>query len=474
MDTGRSKKTAQWFYSNVFQEEAIAPRAAAPTEQLPSLLRTARSLESGLHHQWQTRDAIFLKQAKLLVSYEDDYAFSKDVVRYYPTYQSLSDQELRGYFSWRTKLRKGSLYKTSLSFAFLYIYELLNGIGVNGPVEGYEKLQTFRTQYGTLDERVLPYLNQWLEDYVVYYGLDPKLLADTPQGILQRHIATLEQIALQSDTAIVKATRELAPKWLNRSKFYAAHQADCDEVIAAVLRRVSNHYENTCKKTFVEQYFGLCREIPVQLFPSAVFCDPEKRKHWEYAIDPSWVYRCQNSLWSVKKRNLPQKSRMEDLLKTIDGVMRQEYGASPIQCPVDTKWLLAIIREETNALCARKKAAEKNRITIDFSRLSAIRRDADMTREKLLTEEEMEEETPHDVIPPNVETLPLGDGEYRLLQCLLYDRPLTWVQAEGHLLSVLTDKINESLFDHFGDCVLDDSPALIDDYIDELKEMVFP
>ena len=116
MDTNRMKKAAEWFYSTVFRDEAIKPRTYAPAEKIPSLLRTARSLENSPNNAWQSRESIFLKQAKLLVNYEDDYAFEGSVVRYYPTYQALTDQELRGYFSWRTKLRKGDIRKTSLSF----------------------------------------------------------------------------------------------------------------------------------------------------------------------------------------------------------------------------------------------------------------------------------------------------------------------------------------------------------------------
>lgn len=42
------------------------------------------------------------------------------------------------------------------------------------------------------------------------------------------------------------------------------------------------------------------------------------------------------------------------------------------------------------------------------------------------------------------------------------------------MMSVLVDGINEKLYDEFMDSVLDDTPALVEDYIDELKEMVHP
>ena len=41
-------------------------------------------------------------------------------------------------------------------------------------------------------------------------------------------------------------------------------------------------------------------------------------------------------------------------------------------------------------------------------------------------------------------------------------------------MSVLVDGINEKLYDTFMDSVLDDTPKLIEDYIEDLKEMVKP
>ena len=82
MDTNRMKKAAEWFYSNVFRDEAIRPRAPQSAERLPSLLRSARSLESGISGTWQSREALFVKQGKLLANYEDDYAYDGNVLRY--------------------------------------------------------------------------------------------------------------------------------------------------------------------------------------------------------------------------------------------------------------------------------------------------------------------------------------------------------------------------------------------------------
>ena len=111
MDSRRMKHAAHWLYGHVFQDEPIQPKTVPKAENVPSLIRTSRSLESSLCNNWQSRESIFLKQAKLLANYEDDFEFYDNVVRYFPTYQSLTDRELRGYFSWRTKLRLGNIQK---------------------------------------------------------------------------------------------------------------------------------------------------------------------------------------------------------------------------------------------------------------------------------------------------------------------------------------------------------------------------
>ncbi|MBQ8835405.1 MAG: TerB N-terminal domain-containing protein [Oscillospiraceae bacterium] len=490
MDTNRMKKAAEWFYGNVFKDEAIRPQAARPAEKTPSLLRAARSLENSPERYWQARESIFLKQAKLLASYEDDYPLPGELVRYYPTYQSFTDQELRGYFSWRTKLRRGQLQKASLSFAFLYIYELINLAGVSDAAEGYQKLTQFRDDYGKIDPRILIYLESWLKDFVVYYGLDANLLADMPQVVYDRSITVLDHIQNQEPAKIIYAIKQLSPKWLERSKFYSQHREDMDRVIVSVFRRISDHYAARCKKTMVEQYFGKPAEFQVRLFETAVFCDPLKKRNCEYALDERCVYRCKNGLWTVR-RHVPQRSsqKLGDLLKTIDAIMREEFRyGHPIKWEMDTKWIVKIIRDETQALLtekraaeAKKKAAEAKKITIDYSQLEKIRQDAAITREKLTVDEELEEETPEETPPvlpePPADTggdTPLAPAEYRLLQCLLYGRDYSWVHTEGYMLSVLSDSINDKLYDMFLDSVLDDTPELVEDYIDDLKEMVHP
>jgi len=495
------RNAAEWLYGSFYKDEAIRPKALQPQEKLPSMLRTARSLENKPGNHWQSRESVFLKQAKLLVSYEDDYAFSANVVRYYPTYESLTDQELRGYFSWRTKYRRGNVQKTSLSFVFLYIYELINQIGIHSPEVGYEKLLSLRDTYGTIDGSILSYLDRWMVHYVVYYGLDQRLLEQLPRVRFDRCISLLEHIEEHSTPEIVDALTTLSPKWLGRSKFYASNKSDMDTVIARVMKRIVRHYNN-CKRGFGEQFFGPLGTYEVRLFDTAIFCDPLDRRIYEYIVDDRCVYRCRNGHWTVTQHSLPPKpnTKLGDILKTIDALLREATGyGHPVRPEVNTKWLLKIIREEIDTLLAEKKAAEKKKLKLDFSQLDKIRRDAAVTQDKLTVEEEEpepEEVSLRESLPffPGEESAqpavlseeeitepaapyqdcPLTETEYRLMKSLLYGHDLQWVHGEGHILSVLLDSINDKLYDIFLDTVLEDGPCLVEDYIDELKEMVTP
>ena len=66
----------------------------------------------------------------------------------------------------------------------------------------------------------------------------------------------------------------------------------------------------------------------------------------------------------------------------------------------------------------------------------------------------------------------LSEDELRLLRSLLHGEELGWLREKGLMLSVLTDSINEKLFDEFVDTVPDDTPDVIEEYRRELKEIL--
>ena len=78
----------------------------------------------------QENSKIFYEQGRFMEDFEDDYEKEVPFSAYFPSYQMMGYEQLRTYFTWRTRLRKGEITDTSASYLFLYLYELLNQIGV--------------------------------------------------------------------------------------------------------------------------------------------------------------------------------------------------------------------------------------------------------------------------------------------------------------------------------------------------------
>lgn len=467
-----------------YTDEPIYHREKTPEEKLPAPLQAARSLEKGAARMYQNRRSLFLNQAKLLEFYKDNYEGEYISHCYYPTYDLLSNRELRSYFAWRTKVRNGDIQPSCSCFAYLYLYELINGIGTGTPVEGLHKMDDFAAAYKEYESSLINYYANWRKSYIIYYNLSDSFLEGEEREGEEAHMAVLDSAQEQTDDAIAAAVKQLAPGWLNRSKFYKTHQTDMDRVIVQVLRRMHQHYSTRSKRTFSEQLFGSRETYPVDLFCHAVFCDPLRHENSRYYITDSHYYECRNGYWTETSCFIDSHKRrkLEDLMKTIDASLRVALNdGKPIKSPSQLKWVTKVIEEEVAALLETQKQqeAEARRVQIDYSALAQIRREAAITQEKLATEEELEEEVPPAVQPPppQPEALPgdcpLDKTQYRLMQNLLYGGDTSWVQREGKMVSVLLDSINEILYDVFQDAVIEDQ-QVVEDYIDELKEMVKP
>ena len=487
----------------VYRDEPIQrPADTSTVEKLPKLIRAMRSIAQ-VSGRFQPREEIFVKQARLMEHYEDDFIFDGTVTRYYPTYESLSDVELRGYFAWRTQVRRGNIKHASLTFAMIYAYEILHLIGCRDAADGYGKLMELGFEFGSMEPGLYSYLPAWTYGYVIYYDLDPEYLSDSSYyrdmklqdeaivAVLSRDVYPVEEAA--SGLCALSSYR------LERSKFYRTYMTDMSTVIMHVIARVSDYYEKHRKRDFSSDYLGHeCRRL-TRLFPGAVFHASTPEEDRVYTLNPVRSYECTGGAWYVLayERDLKQAQRLGVLLRLVDHRMRAHEGFQQIKPPKKiTKWLAKIVDEEIEGFFAEKKAMEAHRIDIDLSQLGRIRADAAITRERLIVAEEEEEVAAPISTPGSRETVsaellaanhetPRGDAdasrdafdthlaapELHLLRDLLTGAPLSWVHTEGHILSVLVDVINEKLYDAFADAVIEgDPPAVIEDYREELIE----
>lgn len=476
--------------AKVYTDEPIIRTASRMKNYLPDEYRAMRELEKTADAIRNSPAWLFYHQGKLMEHFREDFPFSDRVTCYYPTYQQLSDHELRGYFSWRTKYRDGVIERTSTSFAFLYIYELLNLIGVSSPAEGFQKLSEFRERYAHWDETILRYLNIWMNDFVVYYGLDASLLNQEDSDFGDQ-LAVLQTCEEHSDEEIFAAISRFASYNIERSKFYQEFSDDLRYVAVAVYKSMSMLYAKARKNSYFTHLFGQLSASYYPMFRSAVFHHPKRHADTVYTINQFYRYACSNGIWSCERYYFSGKNReLGDILHYIDARMRVVYGyKAQLKEQTVTKQVMKFVEDALGALTAEKKKREAAKIVIDVSKLQGIRTASEITRDKLIVEEEEEEcsvpEAASPVEEKTVEPPPtqpegrdfgLTDGERAILRCLIDGTDANSVARQnGLMLSVAVDSINEKLFDEFGDTVIvfeGDAPTVIEDYFDDLKGII--
>lgn len=469
--------------SLLYRDEPILKTAAQMERYLPPAYREMRALARTPEAYQHSTAWLFYQQGKLLAEHTDDFAYKGEFQRYFPTYQGMNDQQLRGYFSWRTAVRNGEIKKTETSFAFVYIYELLHCIGVASPQQGFFRLRDFWDAYRGFAPFLDRYLSQWMRDFVVYYGLDSTLLDTLPDAASDKALLTVLEHRSHDETALFDALCALSSYALQNSAFYKRYPEDVQHVACAVFDALSIHHETKCKNTLCERLFGRKTACPYMMFGSAVFYDHIRYSDYSYSINPIHTYSCRGGSWLCEKYygNRGKNKELGHILKTVDRLMRDAYGFSQSLCDENTtKLLTGIVKKEIAKYLEEKKKAAARRVDIDLSKLEGIRVAAAQTRDKLLVEEITEdiEVTASEMLLQPVNNTALSDMEYRFVQCLLYGGDYHAVLAENSvMLSMVADSINEKLYDMIGDTVIDfdgDTPLLIAEYLDELKGWIQP
>lgn len=469
--------------SKVYRDEPILMTAAQLESCTPPKYLEMRKIAKSSDFYYATEARIFYAQAKFMEDFEDDFDFTDEFSRYFPTYQCMTNLQLRGYFTWRTRVRRGEIVATSLSFVFVYIYELLNLIGVDSALDGYYKLKNFWAAYREIDAKIDGYVKLWLKDYVIYHDLPQELLAHFDDTSFDDAVLVLLNYVNHDEATVFSALNSLSSYDLTQSRFFKEHAADIQKVVFRVFGALAAYYAKNRKNDIYEKFFGKVYCSAYYMFSSAVFYQRAKPDDRVYVINDIYKYRCQNGVWNCERffSYRGKNKQIGALLKTVDFLMRQKYAyKSALKAGEITKVLHDIINREIDRHLAERERAAAPKIEIDVSRLPQIRQAALTTQIKLIVDEDTAADEPVIAAEPSVSPNEAGlnDVEYRFVQYLLYGgdwRAL--LHGAGLMLSVVVDAVNDKLFDLIGDTALTEEAgftAVIEDYIDELKGMVKP
>lgn len=426
MAEARTHQSAR-FSNETYADEPILKTGRQMQNFLPDQYRKMHEISrwqddpKGGAGRWLSEAELFYRQGLLMADFEDDCPYNGTFKSYFPTYNAMSDRQLRGYFTWRAQVRRGTVEETSTSFAFLYLYELICGIGVDNPLDGFNKIKAFWDVYRAFEPGIDRFARVWLQDYAVFHGLDPKLLRDSKTVMFDNALIELRRAARDlvpapssqtpkrrktseptlplppdevREERLMAAINALSTYNLSSSRLDRSHHRDLRHVACAVYVRMVRYYDTHRKTGIVASLFGEETAMPYTMFASAVFFAPERHEDCEYRLDPIHIYRCQNGFWECMRihGSRQKSSKLGEMMRACDQRLRLALDpAHPLKEEKVPKYLAKIIDDEIVAWLSWDAAHQPVKIDIDLSQLGHIRSAAAQTREALLIDEERED-----------------------------------------------------------------------------------
>ncbi|MCL2672319.1 MAG: TerB N-terminal domain-containing protein [Clostridiales bacterium] len=449
--------------------------------------------------------ALFYKQARFMEFFTDDYDSFTPFSMYFPQYQHMGYEQLRTYFSWRTKARAGSIAPTSLSYVFLYVYELLSGIGAKDPADGLAKLMRLWENYK--EPTLELYLPGWLRDYHIYYIL-PQSFADfVEEHHLHAYYPDLYLFDAEGENSLA-VWNGISNYDITESKFWqAGNEAILQECFAAVLRGM----REMCAREGIRMedlfYPGMRSRFPWFPFQRALFWPAHAQKDRSVELPGGTRYICHGGRWFADTviRETGRREVVGYLIKKTEALLREatqykhKLTANPGNLVFDMQkrklpFAAFDIAIET-AVAAFYKDKTRTVVAVDPKNLARIRTEAQDTQEKLIVDDngsqfsvlgsqliESEPNVEADTIRPlEYNTLQtdaddwhsfresLTNTETELLRLLLSGHDIKpYANAQGIMPELLYDSINEKASDCIGDTILEDG-VIYEEYVEKLR-----
>ena len=511
IDTTQNRSTAGQaalrFFSPASQAEPIKPRIIDPIREKFYEMRRLASARPFA----RSDSELFYRQAKFMEDFSDDYDGDAKFNMYFPYYQNMGYDYLRTYFTWRTKVRNGDMQPTSLSYIYLYIYELLSGIGTTDPIDGLEKLITlWNTPY--IKVGVEKYLPKWLKDYFVFYDVTESFSEFVENHKMQKYYS----LSLLFDENIenkLELWNNISGYNITNSRFYKdGNEQVLSDCFTAVLKAIQEFCIKRNTRFEDLLIYSVSRRSPWQPFKHALFGSRVEQSDREIIISDFERYYCKNGQWTA---NLPiyystQKDFVGYIIKKTEACLRQETkykykllaemksGSRPfreLQRPAAKRAELDKVIEKAVADFYRN--LNMIAVKVDHTNLARIREEALETQEQLIVPEEIETTTsPVPVIasarsnPDSVDsplTLSFADGwkalknaltdvERKALSVALQENSdiKAFANENNIMLEVLADSINEKAADYIGDNLLeiDEDMILYDEYRDNIVSII--
>lgn len=409
----------------------IPPR---PAGGVSSAARTAP--EPAGYANYSAGGQSFVRQAKEL-----EHAVGPEVpfvpfMSYWPTYGAMTNAQKKWYLYWRGEVRRHRYPDTDLSYIFLYVYELINGIGWEDPMQGCEALrnvwEAYRQRYLKLDV----YAAVWLADFILAHRLDVPIydiLRLTPRGLagelldleLQGRFAA-EPLDLPFELAL-----QLSDYDVRRSKFYIeTGKAQIEKYVPKILALVDSYLRKRHGMRMIELFHPGPQRIAARtLFHSAVYDDSLFGRTIPIAAPPISDHE-------------PLRDFTSQLIRLTENKLRELLGFKGrlrgIAIEPEIELLVSrYLERELNRSAEPESAAAA--VQIDAAKLAQLQQDSETVRQLLTVDTEEEAGDTERASGTAMEAKEQAEGER-----LRTASPATVLVANGSAASDDSDSLAEA------------------------------
>ena len=384
--------------------ESIRLREEDPVRQMfnqmRDIARESRYLNfrsSHFYNQKMQREnsRLFYRQGMFMKDFQDAYEKVVPYSSYYPNYQMMGYEQLRTFFTWRSAVREGRVEHVSLSYAFLYIYELLNNIGVDSPEEGAEQLVFFWDAFRVYDKSVDKYMSRWLKDYYIYYELN-----EPSQNFVEKNVPGAYYPGLSEEENLFELYCGRSKYDIKKSAFFTERED--------LIRRCFLYTFERLHRAFAEGGFELddflfqpARKMaPWTPFEGALFYPAGQQADRQVMLSRKEVYVCRGNQWTFSSAITTDSGKrlMGYCLKQMESVLRKvtKYKhkltanpdmLSPVMADELKKAGICLETVISDAVTAFYREETKTVVRVNPGVLEKIRQEAYVIQEKLTVPE---------------------------------------------------------------------------------------
>ena len=458
---------------------------------------------------------LFYLQGTFMDDYVDNYDINVPCNKNNPVYNNLTIYQLRSYFSWRTLIRNKLYKQTEQSYVFLYIYELLNKIGVKNEIDGLNKIIDLWQNYRVFDNSFDKYLSNWLKDYYIInrINIDFNLIEEEFPIKNNDNLEDISEILIGNYENKLEFLDSISNYHILKSKIMEHKYSFLINLVIPEIFKNLDKYFSENNVSFVNIIFGKFKKKYWNVYENAIYFNNKLESDFVFKFKNLETYYRKGNNYYKETFELSQYSKciIGYILKNIEITLREclkfsknlkvnissldELSSNAeLYSVVTAKKFNMIInntikkyliehKTEINNIITKEK---KEEIVIDANKFNEIRKSSSRIQEKLIVEEETylekEEQIEVEIINSSQDIFKnlidnLNTVELDFLKKIINNEPrnnlIDYSKQNNILFEIMIENINKVALETIADNLIEDNSdevIIYAEYIDALKE----